>query len=109
MVTGEFPFVQAFSGMVLVFKTQNLHLRGALKEAGEIILCIVDDSIAISGQMPIRMTCTSGGSMITCVQFHTYEVEQKHTLAILEQQWVEEGDYTIGSLTFTTIKDSVSY
>ena len=72
------------------------------------MLGIVDGLIAITGQMPVGMTGISGCSMITCAKFDTYKAEQKHTLAILEQL-VDGWGYTIGSLTFTVIKDFILY
>ena len=51
---------------------------------------------------------TTGDPVVTRAEFDTYNVEQKRTLAIIKQH-VEGGGYTIRSLTFITIEDSVSY
>ena len=45
---------------------------------------------------------------ITQADLEGYKTDQKRTLGILAQK-IEGGGYTIGSLTFTTLEESVLY
>ena len=67
---------------------------------------IVNGSIPVAGRQGSGSLGTTG--TVTRTDFESYKAEQKCTLSILVQK-IEGGGYTIGSLMFTTLKESVSY
>ena len=85
------------------------HLNDLIADSSNLMLDI------INGKIPILSRATgpdrndlSTAAALTQADFRTYQVEQKKELAMLKQE-IGGGGYTIGSLLFTTLDESVSY
>ena len=70
------------------------------------MLDIINRKIPIVGQASGLGTNTAGG--LTHAYFKTYKVEQQRELALLKQE-IGGRCYTIGSLLFITLDESISY
>ena len=85
-----------------VLETQVCQLHDMLKEFGNLMMGIVN------GTIPFSVPPKGTGATVTWAESDGFKAEQKRMLRVLEQL-IEGGGYTIGSLTFTTVGDLVSY
>ena len=88
-------------------ETKVLDLGDLVKECGEIMLKIFTGKISIA-RYPSGQAWETAGWVTQAAVFDRYKAMQKREMAILEQE-IGGGGFTIGSLVFTTLQDSISY
>ena len=69
---------------------------------------IVDGTVPLPVPPGETGATTATNHMVNRVESDGFKTKQKPTLGVLEQL-IEEGGYTIGSLLFTTVEESISY